>query len=154
SGIDAVIASRLMHNRRPCRLRPTPKSPIIEIMTRYQLSSWVVPIVSSSLLHAGLLWLAFTISLTWSARSLAVLPIVLVAAEPQPVKPDPTPPPKITPPPAPKRVIIPRPTPVVEPPRPVESTLNPKPAVSTLDEPPPPAPPTVAERPQPPAPTP
>jgi protein TonB len=94
-----------------------------EPMIHRQLRVWVIPVVSSSLLHLGIAWVALGMALAWAPPLPEALPVELIETEPPPPRPVETPPPVRRPkratalePIAPSPAPLPPPSPVVEPP--------------------------------------
>jgi len=105
-------------------------------MIRDHSAPWLIPFVSSSVLHLGLGWIVLGLSLTWVPTAPAVLPVHLEVLEPEPSKVQPPPARPPLPPPRRAPVITPvTPPPIVapEPPRPLESTADSRPPVTVAD---------------------
>ncbi len=110
---------------------------LLDVIHR-RLRTWTIPVVSSSVIHAGIVLATLWLAVHWSAPSVIFLPLQLLEREQEP------PPPVATPPPAPRPRPVAAPTP---PPPPRESPPRPEPEIAR-----PVPPPEPAKTPDPPAP--
>ena len=110
-------------------------------MIRRQLGYWTIPLISSSVLHLGIVWVALGMAIAWAPRLPAELPVDLIEPEPLPREIEtPRPPPAPRPKPVEVAKPIP-PPPLPTPPRQSPPAVEPPPVAA-----PPPSAPQVAPK--------